>query len=321
MITLGIDLGGTSYKLAVLRGQEMLAYDQRPTPKDRPCLQILKEMSQAALALLQRTGSGLPDVSGAGLGIPGLVDAAAGMSIFSPNLFWRNEPVVEPMRAFLGLPVRMENDVRAAAWGEYLYGAGQGTEDMVFVAVGTGIGSGIILQGRMWRGMDQCAGEIGHITLVKDGPLCNCGNHGCMETLASAPAVVRRAGEQMLRFPTILQEICQGDPGRLTAQAVGWAAAEGDELATGILKEAGEFLGLGLAAYANILNPQVIIVGGGLAQAGGVWWDTVVRTVRTRAMPVQSQVELKLAALGPNAGVIGAGALFNEQEGTSSIPC
>ncbi len=310
MTTLGIDLGGTSYKLAVLNGSKILAHDQRPTPKDKPCLGVLREMADSVRELLRKSGHEIREMQGIGLGIPGLVDAVAGVSVFSPNLFWRNEAIIQPMQELLGLPVRMDNDVRVAAWGEFLYGSGQGREDMVFVAVGTGIGSGIILRGAIWRGQEQSAGEVGHLTLVKDGPLCNCGNRGCLEAIAAAPAVVRRAREQVLRLPTLLRTSCQGDPGLLTARMVGEAAAQGDELAQSVLREVGEFLGLGLAALANILNPQVIIVGGGMAQAGGVWWDTVVRTVRSRAMPVQSQVELKLAALGPEAGVIGAGALF-----------
>jgi glucokinase len=205
----------------------------------------------------------------------------------------------------------MDNDANAAALGEHRFGAGQGCDHLLHVNVGTGIGGGIVLYGQVYDGATGMAGEIGHMVVQPGGPLCVCGRHGCLEALASGPAIARDARRRLSRHPRRGRELlsrAQGDPELVTAQIVGEAAAQGDVLAQEVLDQAATMLGLGIANAINLINPQRVTVGGGVTKIGPFWIEGVRAAARADAMP-GSPVDIVLAALGDDAPLWGAIAL------------
>lgn len=308
-LVIGVDLGGTNIRAAVLSGTQILTDLRLPTPQTGGAAAVNATMLGAVAELLARP-DGAP-AQAIGLGIPGLVDPTRGFCNFSPNLFWRDEPVADLFRERFGLPVAMDNDVRVATYGELVHGAGRGIDDFVCITVGTGIGSGIVLDGHLFRGHAFAGGEIGHTTVEKDGPPCNCGNHGCLEALASALAI-RSAGQRALAAgeTPILARLVSDDPERVEPALIAQAALAGDAGSAAIFERAGEYLGIGLANMANILNPRRFIIGGGVGNAGELLLAPARRTLRARAMPVNARTaEIVPAALGSDAGLIGAGVI------------
>jgi glucokinase len=245
-----------------------------------------------------------------GIGCAGPVDRQAGLILNPPNLpGWVRVPLVERIEKALGRPAVLENDANAAALGEFRYGAGKGASSLVYLTVSTGIGGGIILDGKIWHGVKDGAGEVGHMTLLPDGPLCGCGNRGCLEALASGPAIARRAREALATGrPSRLREA-----GDFTAADVVRLAQEGDALAAEVWDEAVRYLGLGVAAIVTILAPQRVVIGGGVAKAGDFLFEPLRREVRRRVklVPVES-VPILPAALGPDVGILGAAAVALE---------
>lgn len=306
---IGVDLGGTNARAAIVDGAHIIADVRRATPTSGGAAAVNEVLLAAVADLLDRPEG--RRVVAIGLGIPGLIDVEHGVCRFSPNLFWRDQSVAELFRARFGLPVAMDNDVRAATYGELAHGAGRGVKNFVCVTIGTGIGSGIVLGGRLFRGPGFSAGEVGHQTIEPEGPPCNCGNHGCLEALTAAPAIAAagRAAVAAGRAPA-LGGLAGGDQTRIDAGLVAKAALAGDDAARAIFTRAGEYLGIGLANIANIINPERIIIGGGVANAGELLLAPARRVLRERAMPVNGQMaEIVPAALGSDAGLIGAGAL------------
>ncbi|MGE5560257.1 MAG: ROK family protein [Chloroflexota bacterium] len=306
---IGVDLGGTNARAAIIVGARIIADVRRATPATSGAAAVNDVLLSAVAELLARPEGRA--VSAIGLGIPGLIDVAHGVCRFSPNLHWRDEPVADLFHERFHLPVAMDNDVRVATFGELVFGAGRGVANFVCVTVGTGIGSGIVLGGRLYRGPGFAAGEVGHQTLEPSGRPCKCGSRGCLETLAAAPAIALAGREAAAagRAPE-LARLSGGDPECIDASLVAKAAAIGDAGARAVLARAGEYLGIGLANIANILNPERIIVGGGVANAGELLLGPVRRALQERAMPVNRQMaEVVPAELGADAGLIGAGAL------------
>lgn len=290
---IGIDLGGTNLFGGLVDGQgRILASRKRPTPvQDGPAgvFAAMKEMIRDLLA-----AAGDRPVLGIGLGIPGLLDREAGMSLFSPNLGWENVPVRAQFDEF-GLPVVMDNDVRCHAAGELHFGAGRGLKDFILLTLGTGIGSGIVLGGQLYRGPAGMAGEIGHIPLEPGGPLCGCGKRGCFEALASGKAIGRRAQEAGIAS---------------TARDLFALAAQGDPRALALVDRVAYDLGRGIATYANLMNPQRVIVGGGVALAGELLFAPLRRYAEAETMPgIRGTYDIVPAALGDEAGAVGAAAL------------
>lgn len=309
---IAVDLGGTNCRAALVDGTgRILAEARRPTPVSGGPTAVLDVLADLTRTLKERAVREGLEVLGAGLGIPGLVDSANGVSRFSPNLFWHDVPVVAPLREALGIPVFMENDVRCAALGERHFGAGRGLDAFLCVTVGTGIGSGIILNGRLYTGPRQMAGEIGHIFVAPDGPTCNCGRTGCLEAVASASALARFARQGLEEGAGgLLRVWSEGHPDRVDAALVARAAAEGDEWARSLLMRAGRYLGVGLAIAIDILGPMRVVVGGGLSQAGDLYLDAVREALFRHVMPPLAEgTELVPAACGPAAGILGAATL------------
>lgn len=305
----GIDLGGTNLKGVLLnREGEEEGWLMLPTKAELGPRGVTQRISELVRSLLREKGLKNGDLAGIGIGVPGLVNSRDGRAIFLPNLpGWRNIPLGLWVNRELGIPTIIDNDVRMAAWGEKLLGAGRGCDNLVFLTLGTGIGAGIFLQGKMFRGHSESAGEIGHMTVEKEGLPCTCGNRGCLEMYASGRAIARRAREAVKQNDdSLILKLAEGDEARIGAATVAEAAGQGDALARRIIEEAALYLGMGLANLVNILNPQRLVIGGGVAGMGEMLLAPVREVVRTRAMPLNREVEIVTAELGERAGAVGA---------------
>ena len=261
---------------------------------------------------MKETKLSTKDIEGIGFGFPGQVDYKAGIVRNAPNIpGWVEVPIAKLIEDEFHIPTRVDNDVRCAALGELNYGAGKGCENLICITVGTGIGSGLIVNGKLVRGASNAAGEIGHIKLqMNDGPICGCGDTGCMEAFASGPSIVAMA-EDYIRGgkSTKFREMANG--GAITPYIVCEAAKAGDPVAQRIFTIMGEYIGIGMASVVNLLNPEKIIVGGGVADAGDLLLKPLTETLKKRAMKIAgSAVEVVPAQLGNTAGVIGASLLI-----------
>jgi glucokinase len=302
----GVDVGGT--KTAALRVNDVgkvLGRSVRATPAEDP---------EATMATIERA---VADVLtgrqvAIGFGAAGLIDVRRGVLLFSPNLAWRDVPLRDRMRHRFDLPVTVNNDATAGAWGESRIGASRGYDDSLFVGVGTGIGGGIVAGGRLLRGAYGLAGEIGHIIVEPDGPLCGCGNRGCWEQVASGLAI-SEAGQRAVREhpDSAIARLAKDEPDGVNGELVTAAAQEGDGVAVGILEQVGRRLGEGIAGLVNVLDPEIVVVGGGAAAAG----ELLLAPVRgaflasVEGADERPDVPIVPAALGNDAGAIGAALL------------
>ena len=312
-LVIGIDLGGTKIGTALVDGAGgIIARDYRETLAAEGPDAVITRMLDAARRVMAEADVEIAQVAAAGICAPGPLDAAAGVVVSPPNLpGWDRVPLRKLVADALSLPAFLEKDANAAAMGEHLFGAGRGTQHMIYVTVSTGIGSGLVLDGKLYHGATSMAGEIGHTTIVPDGPLCGCGNYGCLEALASGTAIARRARERVARgTPTLIADLAEGDPARITAKTVAQAAARGDVKAQQIISEAMDYLGIGIANLVNLFNPQVIIIGGGLANIGDALFEPVQHVVEQRAFRAAVEaVRVVPAELGDDVGVLGAAAV------------
>jgi glucokinase len=309
---IGIDVGGT--KINAFRvGRDGTVIERRtvPTPAEDQDAAV-RSMIEVSRQLLT------DDVIAVGAGVAGLVDAAEGVLRFSPNVAWRDLPIAPRMREALGLPCQLDNDANVAAWGEWRFGAGRGYRHMLLVTLGTGIGGGIVAGRRLFRGAHGFGGEIGHIIVEPDGPLCGCGNRGCWEQVASGHAIGRLGREAAREQPEgSLALLAGGDPDAVTGVTVTRASREGDPVAIGILHEVGRRLGEGIAGLINVLDPQVVVVGGGAVEAG----EPLLGPARERCAEAiegaayRPAVPIVAAELGNDAGAVGAAALALEELG------
>jgi glucokinase len=253
------------------------------------------------------------EVGGACLAVAGLILSQENKVIFSPNLHAvEGIPLKDEMEPRIGVPLTVENDANAAAWGEFRFGAGRDVDHLVFVTLGTGVGGGVISHDVLLRGAQGSGGELGHVTIHATGPRCACGNRGCLEALASGTAISRRARELASEMPgSALGRLAVER--KILGEDVTKLAREGDELALSVLEEAGRWLGIGLAGFVNIFNPEVIAVGGGVMAAGELILESAREEVRLRARPPSRDlVEIMEATLGPESGVLGAAALARD---------
>ncbi len=301
----GIDLGGTNLRAGLVDASgRILEREARPTRAERGPAAVIDEIA----ALAASVARGGRAAEGIGVGSPGPLDAETGVVFDAPNLAgWRNVPLKRELEARTGLPVRVENDANAAAFGEAWLGAGRGARILVCVTLGTGIGGGIVADGAIVRGTSGVAGEIGHVTIDPGGPLCGCGNRGCVEAFASATAVVRAARE---RIRAGERSALPDDPG-LDAAAIAAAARSGDPLAVSVLGGAGTHLGLAASIIAHLLNPDRIVFSGGLAGAGPCLFGPLIAELERRTFPrARAALTIALAGLGDDAGLVGAARAF-----------
>ncbi|MFN3421217.1 MAG: ROK family protein [Armatimonadota bacterium] len=309
---LAIDLGGTKVAAAIV-GEDgtIVSHSARPTEAHKGGEWVLSRIKEAALEAFESSKIQPSQLIGAGLGTPGVVDAERGIMLSDAVNIpeWKGRNLKYELERVLGMPAFIENDANAAGLGEFVFGAGKGSKNLVLVTLGTGIGGAVILNGELIHGASFAAGEIGHISIDPNGPKCGCGNYGCIELYASGPAIAQRAREYVLRgVDTKLSTMAP--PEELTAEHVARAAQEGDLLAQSILAEAGKLLGVVLSGIVNLLNPDRIVIGGGVAQAGDWLLEPVRWEIKRRALPDSAKVlQVVPAALGTNAGILGAAAL------------
>jgi len=308
MPLLGIDIGGTKTIVAVADDTgSIIAQTRLSTPREEGPAKVLAEIQLALESLLDQAGISRRDIRAIGIGCGGPLDREKGVILTVPNLpGWDDLPLVSYFENAFGAPASLDNDVNLMALGEAREGAGVGIEHLAYFNIGTGIGGGIVIGGRVYRGCGN-AGEFGHQVILPDGPQCLCGRWGCLEALASGTSIARRTREYLADGleSTILGYA--GDLSAVTAQHVASAARDGDPLALRIWGETGEYLGLGVANVVNILNPQLVIIGGGVARAGDLLFEPVRETVRARAMKqLADDVAIVAGALGDQAGIIGA---------------
>jgi len=316
---IGIDLGGTKISTALVDSAgEIIAYDYRETHATEGIQAVIGRILGGAREVMAQAGMKQSQVAAVGIGAPGPLDIGTGVVVAPPNLpGWDCVPLKRLIEDGLGITTFLENDANAAALGEHRFGAGRGVEHMIYVTVSTGIGGGLILDERLYHGASGMAGEIGHTTVMPYGPLCGCGNRGCLEALASGTAIARQARERIARgVPTLIADLAEGAPARITAKLVAEAASQGDVEARDILAEAMYYLGIGMANLVNLFNPQLIVIGGGLTNIGELLFGPVRRAIDLRAFPAQAQaVRVVQAELGDSVGVLGAAAVALAQIG------
>ncbi|HHY45963.1 MAG TPA: ROK family protein [Firmicutes bacterium] len=312
VFAVGVDLGGTKVATGITDTRGRVLYRvERPTEAEKGVERVFDNIHTTVREVIDRAGASLDQIVGIGVCSPGPLDPATGVVLFAPNLKWNNVPLKKTMEEALGLPVSVENDARLAALGEFYSGAGRGAENMVYITVSTGIGGGLIFDGRLYRGTSYVAGEVGHTIIEPGGPRCGCGNRGCLEALASGTAIARMARELVAAgHGKRILALAGGDESLITAKLVARSAGEGDEEALSILDRAFTYLGIGVANLVNLLNPEVIVIGGGVARIGDKLFEKVRQVVSQTAISAASgAVRIVPSLLGGDAGVVGAAVL------------
>lgn len=303
---IGVDVGGTKIAAAMVEPDGSI--NRRFRTETRAVEGPDKVIERICQGIEQVMGE--EKVDGIGIACPGPLDARTGVILSPPNLpGWDRIPLKDRLEERFGVPVRVENDANAAAWGEYLLGAGRGADPLVYMTVSTGIGGGVVLDGHLFRGADTYAGEVGHMIVDPRGALCGCGRRGCLEAMASGTAIARAAEEAVRNGNSRIRELSGKCAPR--AEHVFAAFREGDETAARIISEEIRYLAIGIANIVHLLNPRVIVIGGGVASAGEVFFAPLRERISTYLMPsFANTFEIRPAELGEDAGVIGAAALW-----------
>jgi glucokinase len=304
---IGLDLGGTKINGAVasLNG-DIVSQCTLPTKAEEGEEPVLGRIIEVIEKVIGQSNIDRDKIVAIGIGSPGPLDAKEGKIITTPNLPFKNFNIVKPLVDKFNLPVYLDNDANAAAIGEYVFGAGKGTNNMVFITVSTGIGGGAILNGKIYRGNTSNALEIGHMTLEKDGPRCNCGNYGCAEALASGTAIGKAAREEVEKGA----KTSLANYEKVTSYEVFKESEKGDVVAQGILDKALNYLGICVANIIVSFDPEMVVIGGGVSKGGEIVFEKVNEVVKDRCFKaMQESTKIVPAALGTDAGVIGAVAL------------
>ncbi|MDO8446705.1 MAG: ROK family protein [Deltaproteobacteria bacterium] len=313
-LAIGIDMGGTNIRLALISSDGLAINSLRyKTSAQEGKDAVISRLSSATAEMIAE-GRKHGMVIGIGIGAPGLIEN--GVVRFSPNLpGWKEVPLQNLLEEALSLPVVLENDANAVAYGENSFGAGKGLSSLICITLGTGVGGGLILDGKIWRGAFGMAGEVGHIVVEPDGNKCSCGNRGCLETYASATGIVRTARD------TVNRGDASWDTGNLTTETLEGAARGGDKAAASLFAGAGRYLGIGISSLLHILNPEAVIIGGGVARAWDLFYPSLSEEIKQRCFKeIAERTKIMPASLGDNAGILGAARLAFEQSAVSSQP-
>lgn len=308
-LTIGIDVGGTKIAGGVIdEAGTVLITGRRDSPATNT--DAIEAAIEDLVGELRKTHP----VEAVGVGAAGFIDVERATVMFAPNLAWRDEHLKHDLESRLNLPVVIENDANAAAWGEFTFGAGADVDDFVLVTVGTGVGGGIVLNGELHRGAFGVAAEIGHIRVVPGGRICGCGNRGCWEQYASGNALVREVRELVEQGSLIAQSLLDragGDPSAINGPLITEAARDGDAFAIEQLESLGRWLGEGIATLTAVLDPAVVVIGGGVSAAGGLLLEPARSSFRANltGRSYRPELEIRAAQLGNTAGMIGAADL------------
>lgn len=306
--TIGVDVGGTKIAAGVVdEDGRLLARDSTDSPATRPA-EIVR-----AIGGLVGSLAGSYEVEAVGVCAAGFVDKQRATVVFAPNLAWRDEPLKARLQEELNLPVVVENDANAAAWGEFTFGAGEDVEDLLLLTIGTGVGGGVVIDGELVRGGFGFGGEVGHVQMVPGGVLCGCGNLGCLESYGSGTALVRMTREQAAQNPAAfaLMERAGGEVSGIDGPLITEAARAGDEFALARLAELGDWIGQGVATLTAVLDPNVVVIGGGVSEAGALLLDPIRTSFENHvtARGYRPVLEVRQAWLGNAGGMVGVADL------------
>ncbi|UQA95957.1 ROK family glucokinase [Streptomyces halobius] len=310
-LTIGVDIGGTKIAAGVVDEEgSILETCKVPTPQTTDAL-------TEAIADAVRTVGADHQIEAVGIGAAGYVDEKRATVLFAPNIDWRHEPLKDKVEQRVGLPVVVENDANAAAWGEYKFGAGQGHSDVICITLGTGLGGGIVIGNKLRRGRFGVAAEFGHIRVVPDGLLCGCGSQGCWEQYASGRALLRYARQRASATPeaaTVLLALGDGTPDGVQGKHISEAARQGDPVAIDSFRELARWAGAGLADLASLFDPSAFIVGGGVSDEGELVLDPIRKSFRRWLVGSQwrPHAQVLAAQLGGEAGLVGAADLARQ---------
>jgi glucokinase len=312
-LLIGIDIGGTNIKLALMDEKAHLKAKRIfSTSQFRNKNALIKELVKEIEMLLSEYSVPRKNLLGIGIGAPGAVDIRTGTVHYLTNVpNWREVPLGDILKKRLHVPVFVDNDVNVMALGEMRFGAGRGVKNMLCITLGTGVGGGLILEGKLYRGSSYAAGEFGHVPINIEGPRCGCGSYACVEAYVGNSYLVRdvvariRNGEK-----TMITKLAGGEASKITAKMIGLAARRGDKFAQKVWIDAGNKIGIALVGVVNLLNVEKIVIGGGVAEAGRILFDSIRSTIAARAMKLPAKtVKVVKAKLGYDAGVIGAATL------------
>ncbi|MBQ7521072.1 MAG: ROK family protein [Clostridia bacterium] len=314
MYYIGIDLGGTNIAVGLVNEEgRIIAKTETPTLASRPYQELVKDMAACARKVMAEANITEDELHSIGVGIPGVADKD-GMVIFCTNLGWRNVPLRAELQQYINKPVYMDNDATVAGWAEYQAGVSRGTDSSVFMTLGTGLGGGIVMGGKIWAGAHGAGSELGHLVIEVDGVPCTCGKRGCAERYCSATAIIRMAREACADAPNcLIMRTVEGDMDKINAKVVFDAAKEGDSVALQVFNRFVKYLTIAINNVISFIDPDMIILGGGVSRAGDFLLDAVKAALPEYLFyPTLKQPELRIASLGNDAGIIGAALLGKE---------
>ena len=315
MYKLGIDLGGTNIVAGVVDDNfKILATAKRKTDCPRPADAILDDMAAAALEAIESAGLKVEDIDAAGVGTPGAINPVDGIVCYANNLSFYDVPMAQMLKDRTGIDFYIENDANAAAYGEFVAGAGKGTKNFIMITLGTGVGGGIIVDGKIYSGSNYAGGELGHTVISMDGEMCSCGRQGCWEAYASATALIRQTKQAMIKYPdTIMWELCGKDINAVNGLTAFDAMRKGDKAGKIVVDKYIEYIAVGIANNINIFQPEIICIGGGISKEGDNLIEPIKRYVEgdNYARSMKKKAEIKVAQLGNDAGIIGAAFICN----------
>ncbi len=315
MYKLGIDLGGTNIVASVVDNDyNILSTAKRKTNCPRPAEEIVDDMAAVALEAIELAGVKKEEIEAAGVGAPGSIDPVNGVIIYANNLGFRDVAVAKMLKNLTGLDFYLENDANAAAYGEFIAGAGKGTKNFVMITLGTGVGGGVIIDGKIYSGSNYAGAELGHAVIAIDGEMCTCGRQGCWEAYASATALIRQTKQAMLRYPdSVMWQLCDNDINKADGRTSFDAMRKGDAAGKMVVDRYVKYIAVGIANNINIFQPEVFCIGGGVSKEGDYLIIPVNEYVNgdnyARFLPQKTQI--KAAELGNDAGIIGAAFICN----------
>ena len=315
---IGVDMGGTKILSAVIDADgNILGTAKVPTKADKGASEVIDRIANSIRKAIDKSGVASESIQAVGIGAPGPLDPATGVVIFAPNLGWRDVPLKAELEARVGFPTFVDNDVNVGTLGEHVFGAGRGVQNVVGIFVGTGIGGGIILNGELFHGASKTAGEVGHIIVKAGGPRCGCGTRGCLEAIASRTAMTKQFRKAILKKgkKSVISKLTDGDLGAIRSGVLAKAIRLNDKLTLKIFKKVTKYLGIGIGSIVNFLNPEMIVLGGGVVEAlDDTFLDDIRAAAKKYSLPnTLDGVQIVRAALGDNSGILGAAALARQR--------
>ena len=315
---IGVDMGGTKILSAVIDAEgQILGTAKVPTKADKGASEVIDRIADCIRKAIDKSGVASDSIQAVGIGAPGPLDPATGVVIFAPNLGWRDVPLKAELEARVGFPTFVDNDVNVGTLGEHVFGAGRGVQNVVGIFVGTGIGGGIILNGELFHGASKTAGEVGHIIVKAGGPRCGCGTRGCLEPIASRTAMTKQFQKAIVKKKkkSVISKLTDGDLGAIRSGVLAKAIRLNDKLTLKVFKKVTKYLGIGIGSIVNFLNPEMIVLGGGVVEAlDDTFLDDIRAAAKKYSLPnTLDGVQIVRAELGDNSGILGAAALARQR--------